>query len=36
LLAQKQIFIEAAKKMEHPEVLAKHIFEDVIEPFAGY
>gem|GEM_PF-4112496 len=35
-MAQKKIFIDAAKTLGHPEVLSKHIFEDVIEPFAGY
>ena len=36
LIAQKRIFIEAAKKEGHNEKLAKHIFEDIIEPFANY
>lgn len=36
LIAQKRIFIDAAKKQGHSEDLAKHIFEDIIEPFAGY
>ncbi len=36
LMTQKKIFIDAAKALGHPETLSKHIFEDVIEPFAGY
>ena len=36
LIAQKRIFIEAAKHQGHNEDLAKHIFENIIEPFAGY
>lgn len=36
LLAQKKIFIEAAEKLWHKVDLSKHIFEDVIEPFAWY
>ena len=36
ILNQKKIFIEAAKLQGHREDLSKHIFEDIIEPFAGY
>ena len=36
LMEQKQKFTEAAKLQWHDEALALHIFEDVIEPFAGY
>lgn len=36
LMEQKVKFIEAAKFQGHPEDLAKYIFEDIIEPFAGY
>ncbi len=33
---QKGKFIEAAMKLWHDEKLAKYIFTDIIEPFAGY
>ncbi len=36
LMTQKKIFIDAAKGLGHDEELAKHVFEDIIEPFAGY
>lgn len=36
LMQQKEKFVDAAKKEWHPEKLAKYIFEDIIEPFAGY
>ncbi len=36
LMEQKQKFIEAANSQGHTTELAKYIFEDIIEPFAGY
>ncbi len=36
LMAQRQKFIEGAVKMGHTETLACKIFDEVIEPFAGY
>ena len=36
LMEQKEKFLEATKKLWHKEKLALHIFEKVIEPFAGY
>ncbi len=36
LMEQKEKFITAAKSQGHPEKLANYIFEDIIEPFAGY
>ncbi len=36
LLEQKEKFIDAAKSQGHTEKLARYIFEDIIEPFAGY
>lgn len=36
LMEQKQKFIDAAISQWHPKELAKYIFEDIIEPFAGY
>lgn len=36
LMEQKNIFVTKAKELWHSEELALHIFEDVIEPFAGY
>ncbi|EKD30582.1 MAG: hypothetical protein ACD_78C00002G0001 [uncultured bacterium (gcode 4)] len=36
LMEQKGKFIDAAKSQWHKEELAKYIFEDIIEPFAGY
>ncbi|MDD5197415.1 MAG: DNA polymerase III subunit alpha [Candidatus Gracilibacteria bacterium] len=36
LMEQKGKFIDAAKAQGHKEELAKYIFEDIIEPFAGY
>lgn len=36
LMEQKKKFIDAASLLWHPEDLSKHIFEDVIEPFAWY
>jgi DNA polymerase III subunit alpha len=36
LMEQKKKFIKASQKEWHDEKLALHIFEDVIEPFAGY
>ncbi len=36
LMEQKKKFLIAAKNLWHDEELAKHIFEDVIEPFAWY
>lgn len=36
LMEQKQKFIDAAVDQWHPKELAIYIFEDIIEPFAGY
>ncbi|MDD2487149.1 MAG: DNA polymerase III subunit alpha [Candidatus Gracilibacteria bacterium] len=36
LMEQKQKFIDAAIVQGHPKELAIYIFEDIIEPFAGY
>ncbi len=36
LMEQKGKFIDAAKAQWHSEDLAKYIFTDIIEPFAGY
>ena len=36
LMEQRGKFIEAAKDQGHPESLATYIFDDIIEPFAGY
>ena len=36
LAAQREKFIEGAKQKGHSEKLAVRIFDDVIEPFAGY
>ena len=36
LMEQKQKFITAANAQGHTTELAKYIFEDIIEPFAGY
>ncbi|EKE28878.1 MAG: hypothetical protein ACD_3C00001G0019 [uncultured bacterium (gcode 4)] len=36
LMEQKEKFIQAAISNWHPKELAKYIFEDIIEPFAGY
>lgn len=36
LMEQKEKFIKAAQTQGHTEKLAKYIFEDIIEPFAGY
>jgi len=36
LMEQKWKFVKAAAEQGHSEKLALHIFEDVIEPFAGY
>ena len=36
LMEQKEKFIKAANSQGHSTELAKYIFEDIIEPFAGY
>ncbi len=36
LMEQRGKFIEAAKWQGHPEALAVYIFDEIIEPFAGY
>jgi DNA polymerase-3 subunit alpha len=36
LMEQKEKFIKAANSQGHSTDLAKYIFEDIIEPFAGY
>ncbi len=36
LMEQKKNFIRASEDLWHSKKLATHIFEDVIEPFAGY
>jgi DNA polymerase III subunit alpha len=36
LMEQKEKFINAALSQGHKKELAKYIFEDIIEPFAGY
>lgn len=36
LMEQRGKFIEAAHKQWHPETLAIYIFDEIIEPFAGY
>lgn len=36
LLQQKDIFVKAAETQGHKPELSIHIFEDIIEPFAGY
>ncbi len=36
LMEQRWKFIEAAKVQWHPEALAVYIFDEIIEPFAGY
>lgn len=36
LMEQKEKFIKAANSQGHTTDLAKYIFEDIIEPFAGY
>ena len=36
LMEQKEKFIKAADSQGHPEKLARYIFEEIIEPFAGY
>jgi DNA polymerase III alpha subunit len=35
-MEQKEKFIQAAVSESHPKELAVYIFEDIIEPFAGY
>jgi DNA polymerase III alpha subunit len=35
-MEQKEKFIQAAISHGHPKALAVYIFEDIIEPFAGY
>lgn len=35
-MEQKEKFIKAANEHGHSTELAKYIFEDIIEPFAGY
>ncbi|MBS9783927.1 DNA polymerase III subunit alpha [Candidatus Gracilibacteria bacterium] len=36
LMEQREKFIDAAVKAGHPKDLAVYIFDDIIEPFAGY
>lgn len=36
LMEQRVKFIDAAREQGHPEDLAIYIFDDIIEPFAGY
>ena len=36
LMAQREKFLEGAKSMGHTEALAVKMFDEVIEPFAGY
>ena len=36
LMEQRSKFLEAAERLGHSEKLAKYIFDDIIEPFAGY